>query len=155
MKNIKTKLLLLLITALIISCSKDEEGGIAGVDDFSGDFSLSFVANSLTEVCTNNSSSTGGTGSTSSSNDLEITSNGRFKQKIYSLDSSNECTVSEILEGQITINGSFHEAPYGIIEFDDSGKTYNIQFSKSTLGKHNTITINYDNNIIYTYRRSN
>ena len=155
MKNIKTKLLLLFITALIISCSKDDEAGIAGVDDFSGNFELSFVANSLTEVCTNNSSSTSGTGRTSSSNDLEITSNGRFKQKEYSLDSNNECTVSEILEGQIIITGSFYERPYGTIEYDNSDKTYNIRFGSSTLGKHNVITINYDNYIIYTYRRPN
>lgn len=159
MKRIKTKLLLFFITVLSISCSNDNEDSVpVGLNDFSGNFKLSFVATDpQTEVCSNESINTG-SGSISSPNDLEITSTGRFKQKVYSLDSNNECIVSEIVEGQITITGTFHESPFGTIEYDNADKTATVTMSSSTAGKHNVIGIHekIDNTVFnYTYRRSN
>ena len=137
MKN-NIKLILILISILIISCSKDEDSKIAGLEDFSGKFRLSNVRG--IDACTNSSSTKQ---STSSSNDLEILSDGRFKKKKYELDSNNNCVVTEILEGQISITSSYYNSPRGIVEYDNSGKTARIIISKSINRKHNEIEI-YD-----------
>ncbi|TMM31317.1 hypothetical protein FDT66_04950 [Polaribacter aestuariivivens] len=145
----------ILIGLLILSsCSNDDGNEIAGLADFSGNFRLSYISNSLEEICTNSSSNND---ATNSPNDFEITSNGRFKQKVYSLNSNNECVVSEILEGKITITGSFYERPNGSVEYDNLEKTSWISFSLANDGKHDSFIIeeNQDNRFVtYSYGRS-
>jgi hypothetical protein len=156
MNKMKIKLLLFFIIGLIYSCSNDDENKIAGVDDYSGNYKLSYVTNSPT--CTNGTSTSI---STSSLNDLEISLNGRFKRKIYSLNSNNECTVSEILEGQITITGSYDYSntlnwfPYGIVEYDNSESIDEIFIKPSVDGIHYELEIVPDGGPVqYKYYRT-
>jgi len=136
MKN-TSFLILILFSGLIISCSKgDDQGKIDGVNHYSGAYSLNYVTNST--ACTN---STG----IRSDNDLEITSNGRLKRKIYSLNSNNECVVSEILEGQITITHSFYRSPIGIIEYDNSEIIEDFYITPSVDLIHNQFIIKKKN----------
>ncbi|MBO3100324.1 polysaccharide deacetylase family protein [Gelidibacter pelagius] len=131
MKKTRFKLLLLFITGLIISCSNDDEVKIAGLGDFSGNYRLNFVTNSST-YCYNNDVS---------SIDLEISSNGRFKQKIFILNNNEECVLTEILEGQITITKSFNMHPDGTVVYDNSEISHHIFLPSSVDGVHNKLRI--------------
>ena len=134
----KTKLLLFLFIGLMLSCSH-EDNKYPGDDDYSGTYKLWYVNTTNPDsICTNGTSNQQ---STSSVNDLEISSNGRFKRKIYSSDSNNGCTVSKILEGQITITGSFYESPFGIVEYDNSNMVDNISIERSENGIHKSLII--------------
>lgn len=133
----KNKALLFLFIVLVFSCSKEEDG-IAGVDDFSGQFRLSHTT--AANNCTNSTSTSD---STSSENDLEIYDNGRFRQKLYELNTNGECVVAQILEGQITITSSFYGSPRGTFVYDISDGTVGtfILLTPSVDGKHNEITL--------------
>ena len=148
----KNKIILILIIVIVSSCSNNDDPGIAGLNDYSGKFRLSFV-NDLT-ACTNSSINN----SISSEDDLEINKNGRFKRKIYSLNSNNECVVKEVIEGKITIKSSSYLNPVGIMEYDNSRNTDELYIRESLNGKHNEITI-YEKNpnrppTTYSYGRS-
>jgi hypothetical protein len=143
MKKLTKQILLLSIIGLIISCSKDEPK-FAGLGDFSGNFRLYSV--NLPNECTNFG--------IYSPNDLEILRNGRFKRKLYSLNSDNKCIVSEIVEGQITINGTFYGSPFGIVKYDNSEITDQIHIGKSTNGVHNSITISKKGGLQHGYLRT-
>ena len=152
----KIKTLLFFIIGLIFSCSNDDENKISGVNDFSGNYKLFYVTNS--SACTNGTSNNM---STSSLNDLEISSNGRFKRKIYSLNLNNECTVSEIIEGQITITGASdfsntsNWSPHGIVEYDNSESIDRIYIKPSVKGIHNELEIEIDGGPVqYKYYRT-
>ena len=149
MKKIKTKLFLFCITLFIISCSNDDDDKIAGLNDISGNFRLTWVnTNDQSLACATKYNIT-------SSNDLEITSKGRFKQKFYAY-SNNECTLIETLEGQITITGSWYEQPYGNVEYDNSENIYEINFDKSVNGKHNEARLDiYPGSGQYFYKKDN
>ena len=149
-KTSKSRTTILLVIAILSACSSDEETKIAGVDYYSGSYRLTYVSNSPS--CTNSTSTNN---STSSINDLEISSNGRFKKKVYSLNSNNECEVSEILEGKITIEGSYYERPYGFIEYDNSDVVDDIDMDRSINGIHFGLIISERNSSVqYRYYRS-
>lgn len=127
----KTIFKLLLIAGLFFSCSNDDEIRIAGLGDFSGNYRLNFVDN--LKYCYNNDIS---------SIDLVISPNGRFKQKFFILNNNNECVLSEILEGQITIVSSFNFEPRGTILYDNSEVVHKLYLPKSVDGVHNKLEIN-------------
>jgi hypothetical protein len=143
---------LFLVITLLNSCSNDDDNIILSLDDFSGKYRLNYVNASTT--CTNSNSNNS---STSSVNDLEISSNGRFKRKIYSLNSNNECPVSNILQRQITVTGSFLGSPYGFVEYDNSEIIDDIHIRESVNGIHYRLSIEPENliGVQYDYYRSN
>lgn len=143
MKKLTKQILLISIIGLIVSCSKDEPE-FAGLGDFSGNFRLYSV--NLPNECTNFG--------IYSPNDLEVLRSGRFKRKLYSLNSDNKCIVSEIVEGQITINGTFYGSPFGTVKYDNSEIIDKIHIEKSTTGVHNAITISKKGGLQHVYLRT-
>ena len=146
MKKMQKQILLLFIIGVTISCSKDDEPRFAGLGDISGNYKLYNSSNFL--MCHNSNYQT--------INDLEILPNGRFKRKIYSINSDNICSESEKLEGQITIKGTFDEMPFGIVDYDNSELIEQISFNKSINGVHTKAKISEnDSGVQHTYWRSN
>lgn len=147
MKQIRIQFLLVLIIGSFTTCSNEDEPKISGVNDISGNFRL-FIPNDA-YMCAQSLGNIDISGE-----DLVITKNGRFKQKIYYYNSANICVSDEIYEGQITITGSFYNLPFGTLKYDNSSKSYNIHFSVSENGKHNEVYIEITS-ASYSYVRAN
>jgi len=131
MKKLKITILSIIILTLVASCSEDDPA-YAGLGRFNGKYKIQAVNPYVPSICQSD---------VNSPNDLEIDSNGRFKRKIYTKNANNECVVSEILEGEIEITGSFYERPFGEIRYDNSDIVGRIDIMLSVNGVHNQLII--------------
>jgi hypothetical protein len=131
MKKLKINILSIIILTLISSCSEDDPA-YAGLGRFNGKYNIHAVNPYDPNICQSD---------VNSPNDLEIDSNGRFKRKIYTKNTNDECIVTEILEGEIEITGSFYERPFGEIRYDNSDIVGRINIMLSENGVHNELII--------------
>lgn len=133
-----------LMLVLSISCDNpDGAKSYSGLYNFSGNYKFA-KKNPSSFDCPLNAI-------TFSNNDFEISSNGRFKRKIYSLNQNNECVVGEILEGKITITHPKKTTPEGIVEYDNLNQVDLITLDRAEGGKHHKILIDVGDNSGYQY----